>query len=98
MRPGKHGSRSLSQAVERVDLIFQSEIFPALQSDWHVAVLPDEVVKPAQAEAILLLAVGIGKKLVDLQFADLVRDRLAGSGGKGRSLGVGCFGVHRDRI
>src|SRR5256885_222984 len=68
--------------IQFFDFVFQAQILPALQGNRDVAVLPQEIVGVAQAEGVTFLAPGIGEEFIDLQFADLVRDGLAGSGGK----------------
>src|SRR5437764_5008090 len=60
--------------------VSRAEIFPALQRDRHVAILPHEIVEGAEIEFFALLHTGVGEEFHDLQFADLIGDGLARAG------------------
>jgi hypothetical protein len=55
-------------------LVGRAQVFPALQRDRHVAILPDEIVEDAQVEFFALLQSRFGQKFCDLEFADLIAD------------------------
>jgi len=61
-------------------LIRCAQIFPALQRDRHVAVLPDEIVEGVKIEFVALLHSRFGEEFCDLEFACLIGDRLTRSG------------------
>src|SRR5437016_13849949 len=60
--------------------VWSAQVFPPLQRDWHVAILPDEIVERAQVEFFALPQAGFGQESHDLKFADLISDGLAGAG------------------
>ena len=66
----------LRHAFQEIDFVLQPQILPALQNDGDVSVLPEEIVEGAEAEFVLFLALRVGEEFVDLQLADLVRNRL----------------------
>src|SRR5436309_4748347 len=68
----------LRHAFQQIDFVLQPQISPALQNDRDVSVLPEEIVERAEAEFVLFLALRVGEEFVDLQLADLVRNRLTG--------------------
>src|SRR5437762_2535986 len=83
--------RSLLRQVARV-----AEKFPTLQRDGHIPVFPKKIVECAQVEFFALLHSRVGEKFHDLQFSDLVSNRLTGTSRKSnRFLARGLF-VHRD--
>src|SRR5206468_8379769 len=72
-------------ALPIFDFVLQPQILPALQNDGDVSVLPEEIVEGAEAEFVLFLALRVGEEFVDLQLADLVRNRLTGDRSEERS-------------
>src|SRR6266496_3024047 len=78
--------------------IIQAKKFPALQRNGHISVFPEEIVEGAQAERISFLPVSVGEEFVNLQFAHLIRNRLAGGGGEHRGFAVSSGGIHRNCV
>jgi hypothetical protein len=60
-----------------LNLVSQAEIFPTQERDWNVPVLPQIIVDGSQVDFVAPMKTGVGEKLDDLQFADLVGNRLA---------------------
>src|SRR5437588_12307271 len=68
-----------SRAIPRL-LVSCAQILPALQCNRDVAILPDEIVEGAEIEFLALLHARFGEEFRNLEFADLIRDGLAGTG------------------
>src|SRR5258707_7706010 len=70
----------LLDVIQGVDIIFQPKIFPALERNGHVAIPQQKVVERPQAEFISGCTVCVGKKFVNLELANLIRDGLSSRG------------------
>src|SRR5205814_2185320 len=86
------------QSFHCLNLVFQPEIFPTLQRDWHVSVLPEKIMEGALVERRTLLALCARQKIVDKQFTNLIRDRLSRCGRKRCRFGVRGRGIHWHRV
>jgi hypothetical protein len=52
--------------VKNSNLVLEAKVFPPLQGDGHITVLPNVVVKCSQLKLLALNSPGVGQKLNDL--------------------------------
>jgi hypothetical protein len=64
--------------LQQFNLLTQTEILPTQPRDRCVAVRPHVVMESAKVELLFLIQSPIGEELDDLEFANLICDRLAG--------------------
>src|SRR5664279_3864599 len=94
MQIPRTGTGLMSLVSDSTDVVVFTQVFPALERDRQVAISPEEIVKCPQAELVALRQLGIGKKMQDLTFPNLIADGLPRSRGKERGLGLRRFLVH----
>src|SRR3954454_14554160 len=85
-------------SANRRHFVRRAEILPALQRDRNVTVLPDEIVERAQIEFLALPHPRFGEEFRDLEFTDLVGDRLAGTYCERDRFLARCRSVHWDLL